>query len=58
MEKTYQMAIKFKHDKNGKKRAYRYSRLQHRWFPIGREKAEILLASEEAYQVPSDADFA
>jgi hypothetical protein len=51
-------AIKIKHTTKGKKRAYYYSRKQLRWFPIPLADAELLIATEQAYQVSADAEFA
>lgn len=51
-------AIKFKVIKSGQKRAYYYSRRQFRWFPMPLAEAELLIATEKAYQVPADSLFA
>lgn len=51
-------AIKIKLTKAGDFRAYYYSRLQYRWFPMPLAEAELLLAAEKAYRVPANQDWA
>jgi hypothetical protein len=45
------MEIYFKTDKNGKVRAYRVSRMQFRSFPIGYEKARMLIETGQAVNI-------
>ena len=42
--------IEFRIDKNGKKRAYRWSLRQQRYFPIAMAKAEEMIANGEAVE--------
>lgn len=42
------MTVKFVTDKNGRKRAYKYSTKQMRWFPMPVDEAELAVATGEA----------
>lgn len=48
------VAITFKTDKNGKRRAYRSHAPGHRLFPIPMDLAEAIVAAGEAMSVASD----
>jgi hypothetical protein len=41
--------IRFKIDKNGRRRAYYFSYRAMRWFPMSADEADILIATEQAY---------
>jgi len=51
-------AIKIKLTRGGTFRAYFYSRSQMRWLPMPLAEAEVMIATEQAYRVPADQDFA
>jgi hypothetical protein len=42
------VSVKFTTDRNGKRRAYRWSWTAARWFPMGINEAEILVATGAA----------
>lgn len=46
------MEITFKCDKTGRKRAYRFSRSQMRWFPMLLAQAEHMVAEGKARFIP------
>lgn len=48
------LAIYFKVDKNGKKRAYRFSHRQFRAFPMPLADAELFIAQGQADQIDSN----
>ena len=43
--------IAFKLNKKGQRLAYEYSRVQMRWFRVGIEEANLLIATERAIKV-------
>lgn len=45
-EKTHE--VRFKTDRNGRQRAYYYSREMYRWFPMGLEQAKLEVATGKA----------
>lgn len=45
------LAIYFMNDRNGKRRAFRFSHRQFRAFPMGVAEAELLIAQGEADQI-------
>jgi len=48
-----QIPIHYKYDKKGRKKAYRYSRMQMRWFPISVKEADLQVMIGKSYITPT-----
>jgi len=51
-EGVAQIPLHYKYDKKGRKKAYRYSRRQMRWFPISVEEADLRVMTGKSYITP------
>ena len=52
-EGVAQVPIHYKYDKKGRKKAYRYSRMQMRWFPISVKDADLRVMTGKSYITPT-----
>lgn len=52
-EGVAQVPIHYKYDKKGRKKAYRYSRMQMRWFPISVKEADLQVMTGRSYITPT-----